>query len=434
MIHVAKPTQKKVAIGILSAAGLTAFLTGITEPLEYAFMFVALPLYIIHALLTGLSLAIAYLLDIHLGFSFSAGLIDLLLYGTAPAAQNVPLLVVQGLCFAVLYYFLFRFVIKKWNMRTPGRMNDDDFAAEQAANLTDDPAASGAGGGSPLAEKLIAAFGGRENLVHVDACITRLRMEVTDRTHVDHARLKALGAAGVIEVGNNVQAIFGTQADALKDEILTALAGPAPTVPVSRPFDNSLRVDEAADSSLPVGDAAAHPDGAAPGEPSTEEPAEIVPAAKPKATTTVLAPVQGRVVSMADVPDKTFAEGLVGTGLAIDPPRGIVDAVAPVSGKIVQLWPHAYVIMTADKVGVLVHLGLDTVQLKGEGFTVHAAKGDQVTQGQLIVTYDVPAVESTGRNPIVPVVVMDTKTASLEIIVEAGSQVSPQDDLFAVTR
>ena len=132
MIHVANKKQKKVAIGILSAAALTAFLTGVTEPLEFAFMFVAFPLYVVHALLTGLSLAIAYLLDIHLGFSFSAGLIDLLLYGTAPAAKNIPLLIVMGVVFFVVYYLLFRFAITKWNMRTPGREPESEFEAEEA--------------------------------------------------------------------------------------------------------------------------------------------------------------------------------------------------------------------------------------------------------------------------------------------------------------
>ncbi len=301
---------------------------------------------------------------------------------------------------------MFRFAIVKWNMRTPGRLSDADFEAEQAANLTD-AATGGAAGGSAKAEQLIAAFGGRENLVNVDACITRLRMEVGDKAKVDHGRLKALGAAGVVEVGNNVQAIFGAQAEALKYDILGALAGPAPTTPIAAPVQ-------------------------------PEAPAEVAPAAskpaKPKVTTTILAPIQGRAVALADVPDPTFAGGMVGAGIANDPPRGIVDAVAPVSGKIVQLWPHAYVIMTADKVGVLVHLGIDTVQLKGEGFTLHAAKGDQVTQGQRIVTFDVPAVEATGRNPIVPVVVMDTKADALEITASVGAGVQPNDALFTVTR
>jgi N-acetylglucosamine PTS system EIICBA or EIICB component len=235
MIHVANKKQRKVAVGILAAAGLTAFLTGVTEPLEFAFMFVAFPLYLIHAVLTGLSLAIAYLLDIHLGFSFSAGLIDLLLYGTAPAAKNIPLLIGMGVVFFVVYYVLFRFAITKWNLRTPGREPEDEFEAEEEANLGEgaDSAttvtAAGSGAATATmtapvaadskAEQVISAFGGRDNLVNVDACITRLRVEVTDKSQVDQARLKNLGAAGVIEVGNSVQAVFGTDAEALKNDI-----------------------------------------------------------------------------------------------------------------------------------------------------------------------------------------------------------------------
>ncbi|WP_006245738.1 PTS transporter subunit EIIC [Mycolicibacterium tusciae] len=232
MIHVANKKQRKLAVGILAAAALTAFLTGVTEPLEFAFMFVAFPLYIIHAVLTGLSLAIAYLLDIHLGFSFSAGLIDLLLYGTAPAAKNIPLLVGMGVVFFVVYYVLFRFAITKWNLRTPGREPESEFEAEEQANLgegADSATAVSASGATTTltaparadskAEQVIAAFGGRENLVNVDACITRLRVEVSDKDKVDQARLKSLGAAGVIEVGNSVQAVFGTDAEALKNDI-----------------------------------------------------------------------------------------------------------------------------------------------------------------------------------------------------------------------
>jgi len=239
MIHVADKKQRKVAIGILAAAALTAFVTGITEPLEFAFMFVAFPLYLIHAVLTGLSLAVAYLLDIHLGFSFSAGLIDLLLYGTAPAAKNIPLLIGMGVVFFVIYYLLFRFAITRWNLRTPGREPEAEFEAEELANLGeggDSVTAVAAGGAATAtktapaptatdskAEQVIAAFGGRENLVNVDACITRLRMEVADKSKVDQDRLKSLGAAGVIEVGNSVQAVFGTGAEALKNDIIEIL-------------------------------------------------------------------------------------------------------------------------------------------------------------------------------------------------------------------
>jgi PTS system N-acetylglucosamine-specific IIC component len=401
MYHVAKPNQKKVALGILSAAGLTAFITGITEPLEFAFMFVAFPLYVVHALLTGLSLAVAYALDIHLGFSFSAGLMDLLLYGGAPAAKNIPLLLVMGVVFFAVYYFLFRFVIVKWNMRTPGRQDDADFEAEQAANLTDGPAAGGGGVATAKAEQLIAAFGGRANLVNVDACITRLRMEVADKSKVDQAKLRALGAAGVVEVGNNVQAIFGTQADALKNDINNTLVA-NPTDPI----ETVAALEEVA--------------------PAAAVATVDVP------STTIVAPVAGRPVALKDVPDATFAQGLVGYGLAIDPPREVVDAVAPVAGSVMKLWPHAYVVLTDDQVGVLVHLGIDTVQLNGEGFTTHVAEGDRVEVGQKVITYDVPAVEATGRNPIIPVLVMERQADGVAFTdAVIGDHVAALDALFS---
>ena len=408
MIHAAKPRQKKIAIGIFSAAGLTAFLTGVTEPLEFAFMFLAFPLYIIHAVLTGLSLAVANVLDVHLGFSFSAGLIDLLLYGTAPAAHNIPLLVVQGLIFAVLYYVLFRFAIVRWNLRTPGRAPDEEFEASEAARSSD-----GTSAGSERAEQLIAAFGGRDNLVGVDACITRLRMEVADKDVVDKAALQSLGAAGVMEVGNNVQAVFGTQSDVLKDEIKAALAGPAPAespAPVTEPVVAPVEQETAAE----VAEADALPE-----------------------PTLVRAPVPGRTVALSEVPDKTFAAGTVGPGLAIEPTAGadgVVEAVAPVSGKLMQLLPHAYAIMTEDKTAVLVHLGLDTVKLKGEGFTAHVAKGDRVVQGQPIITYDVAAVAETGYPTVVPVVVMDARGATVDELADTPAPVSTMRPLFTVTK
>jgi PTS system N-acetylglucosamine-specific IIC component len=373
MIHAARPKQKKVAVGILSAAGLTAFLTGITEPLEFAFMFVAFPLYVIHALLTGLSLAIAYSLDIHLGFSFSAGLIDLLLYGTAPAAKNIPLLIVMGLVFFVVYYVLFRFAIARWNMLTPGR----DPQADDV--VTDDDNGGSAAGRSERADRLITAFGGADNLTAVDACITRLRIEVADKSRVDQSALKALGASGVVEVGNNVQAIFGTRSDELKDEIRAAL-----------------------------GSGAAVPATAGTGT-------DVAAAPAPTGRTVVVSPIAGTHVPLEEVPDATFAKGLVGPGLAIDPPRGTVDAVAPVSGTIAKLWPHAYAIRTPSGAGVLVHLGLDTVTLEGQGFTAYATEGDEVEVGQRVIGYDVTSVEAAGRNPIVPVVVLDRRATDVAL-------------------
>lgn len=154
-------------------------------------------------------------------------------------------------------------------------------------------------------------------------------------------------------------------------------------------------------------------------------------------TTQVLAPVAGRAVLLSDVPDPVFSQGMVGYGAAIDPPRGVVEAVAPVSGKLLRLMPHAYVVMTSDNVGVLVHLGLDTVALKGEGFTAHVSQGDDVTAGQLIITYDVPAIEAKGLNPIVPVVIMDERepgNVAPSDAVRAGADIASGASLFTATK
>jgi glucose-specific phosphotransferase system IIA component len=154
-------------------------------------------------------------------------------------------------------------------------------------------------------------------------------------------------------------------------------------------------------------------------------------------TTVVLAPVAGRAVPLAEVPDPVFSQGMVGYGAAVDPPRAIIEAVAPVTGRLLKLMPHAYIVMTADDVGVLVHLGLDTVTLQGDGFTTHVAQGDDVAAGQLVITYDVPAVQAKGLNPIVPVVVMDERNADNVIPVDAvvaGADIDSGAILFTANK
>lgn len=153
--------------------------------------------------------------------------------------------------------------------------------------------------------------------------------------------------------------------------------------------------------------------------------------------TSVLAPVAGRAVLLGDVPDPVFSAGMVGYGAAIDPPRRVIDAIAPVSGKLLKLMPHAYIVMTPDNVGVLVHLGLDTVALNGEGFTAHVSQGDDVTAGQVVITYDVPSVEARGLNPIVPVVVMDERVPENVILSEAvtsGADIDSGASLFTANK
>lgn len=224
MYHTAADNKKKVVGSLLVAAAFTSFLTGITEPLEFTFLFVAPALYGVHCLMAGLSFFLMDIFNVFIGMTFSGGFIDFSLFGLLPAGAGVPtkwfMVLAVGAGYAVVYYFLFKFLILKLNLKTPGREGDEeeaklyskaDFNATKGSNAKDEIVEN--------APHVIAALGGGENAVSIDACITRLRVEVLDKSKVDKAKLKALGAVGVIEVGNGIQAIFGAKADAYKHEI-----------------------------------------------------------------------------------------------------------------------------------------------------------------------------------------------------------------------
>jgi glucose-specific phosphotransferase system IIBC component len=234
MYQSAKTHRRKVVAGLFFSAGLTSFLTGITEPIEFTFLFVAPLLFVIHAVFAGLSFMIMELLNIHIGLTFSGGLIDFLLFAVLPGRQAWWVLVLVGLGFAVVYYFLFRFGIKILDAKIPGREDDiEDVAAASVPAAEAEMAASrgvATATATSTGAKLVQAFGGADNIVNNDACITRLRIEVKDKSKVDKAALKAMGAAGVVEVGNNMQAIFGPKAESLKGEMEKAIASgePAP--------------------------------------------------------------------------------------------------------------------------------------------------------------------------------------------------------------
>lgn len=215
MIHEAKPEKKVLVTGILASAALTSFLTGITEPIEFSFLFVAPVLFGIHAVFAGLSFMTMQLLNVKIGMTFSGGVIDYLLFGVIPNRTAWWLVIPVGLVFAVIYYFGFRFAIRKWNLRTPGReVEEEEGSGSGKANVK----------GQEHAILVLKALGGKENITNLDACITRLRVSVKDIKNVDKAELKKLGAAGVLEVGNSVQAIFGPRAEQIKTEIKEVIA------------------------------------------------------------------------------------------------------------------------------------------------------------------------------------------------------------------
>jgi PTS system N-acetylglucosamine-specific IIC component len=215
MLHEARPSQRQKVYGVLVSAALTAFLTGVTEPIEFSFMFVAPILYVVHAILTGVSMAVVDLLGIRHGFTFSAGAIDYIL--NYNLATKPLLLLVIGVIYAVLYYVLFRFMIRIFNLKTPGREDEED----ETANAAEEKGKRAGGGEDELARQVLEAIGGKENIEHLDACITRLRMTLKNEEKLDRDQLRKLGASGVIQVGpGNFQAVFGTKSELLKERIL----------------------------------------------------------------------------------------------------------------------------------------------------------------------------------------------------------------------
>ena len=231
MYRAALPSKKKVVGSLLLAAAVTSFLTGITEPLEFTFLFVAPVLYVVHCVLAGLSFMLMDILNVFIGMTFSGGVIDFSLFGLLPAGAGVPTnwiwVLVVGAIYAVVYYFVFYFMITKMNLKTPGRDEEEetklytkaDFQAQKGGKTEATTTSTGKGEIAEKAPAVLAALGGEENIVSVDACITRLRVEVKDKAQVNKDELKNLGAAGVVEVGNGIQAIFGAKADGYKNAI-----------------------------------------------------------------------------------------------------------------------------------------------------------------------------------------------------------------------
>lgn len=371
MYHEAKPENKKIAGGILASAALTSFLTGITEPIEFSFLFVAPVLFGIHAIFAGLSFMIMQILNVKIGMTFSGGLIDYLLFGVLPNRTGWWWVIIVGLVLAVIYYFGFRFAIRKWNLRTPGR---EEAVTEESTSNT--PA-------SELPYEILQALGGKDNIASLDACITRLRVQVNAKDEVNKDRLKALGAAGVLEVGNNIQAIFGPKSDTLKTQIKDIMTGKRPVVTNE---DNKVVTNN----------------------PSTDE--------------EMINPIEGEIIPITEVPDQVFSGKMMGDGFAIIPSEGTV--VSPVDGEIVNVFPtkHAIGILSKGGKEILIHIGIDTVKLNGEGFEVLVAQGDKVTKGQQLVKVDLHFIRENAPSTITPIVFTNLSEGQEVVIEKSGKQ------------
>ncbi|HGF1023380.1 TPA: PTS N-acetyl glucosamine transporter subunit IIABC [Klebsiella pneumoniae] len=401
-MYLAAPKARRPMVGgMLLSVAITAFLTGVTEPLEFLFMFLAPLLYLLHAVLTGISLFIATALGIHAGFSFSAGAIDyVLMYSLPAASKNVWMLLVMGVVFFFVYFLLFSAVIRMFNLKTPGREDKAaDVITEEANSNTEE-------GLTQLATSYIAAVGGTDNLKAIDACITRLRLTVGDSAKVNDAACKRLGASGVVKLNKQtIQVIVGAKAESIGDEMKKVVTrGPV-----------------AAAAAAPAGNVAT-----------------AAPAAKPQAVAnaktveSLVSPITGDVVALEQVPDEAFASKAVGDGIAVKPTSNIV--VAPAAGTVVKIFNtnHAFCLETNNGAEIVVHMGIDTVALEGKGFKRLVEEGTDVKAGEPILEMDLDFLNANARSMISPVVCSNSDDYSALVILASGKVVAGQTPLYEI--
>ncbi|HBT5001610.1 TPA: PTS N-acetyl glucosamine transporter subunit IIABC [Klebsiella pneumoniae] len=399
-MYLAAPKARRPMVGgMLLSVAITAFLTGVTEPLEFLFMFLAPLLYLLHAVLTGISLFIATALGIHAGFSFSAGAIDyVLMYSLPAASKNVWMLLVMGVVFFFVYFLLFSAVIRMFNLKTPGREDKAaDVVTEEANSNTEE-------GLTQLATSYIAAVGGTDNLKAIDACITRLRLTVGDSAKVNDAACKRLGASGVVKLNKQtIQVIVGAKAESIGDEMKKVVTRD----PVA--------------AAAPAGNVAT-----------------AAPAAKPQAVAnaktveSLVSPITGDVVALEQVPDEAFASKAVGDGIAVKPTSNIV--VAPAAGTVVKIFNtnHAFCLETNNGAEIVVHMGIDTVALEGKGFKRLVEEGTDVKAGEPILEMDLDFLNANARSMISPVVCSNSDDYSALVILASGKVVAGQTPLYEI--
>ena len=395
MYQCAKPEKKKVAGGLLLSAALTAFLTGITEPLEFTFIFVALPMYAVHCVLAGLSFMLMHILNVGVGMTFSGGLIDLVLFGAMQgnAKTHWIWVVVVGAVYFVLYYIIFRFMISKFNYKTPGRDDAEEVKLYTRADVNARSAASGStapAGDDPVSALIVEGLGGADNLSDVDCCATRLRCTVKDVALVKQDVLKASGASGVICKGDGVQVVYGPKVAVIKAKLEDYLEN-VPKTPAA--------------------------------------PAAPAPAAPAAKDTVLSACLNGTVVPLAEVKDEAFASGALGDGIAIEPTDG--ELVAPADGEISSTFDthHAVGMTTVDGAELLMHIGIDTVKLGGKHFTYLVNEGDKVKKGQPLIRFELEAIKAEGYPVTTPLIVCNTDDYAA-VVAKASGTVKQGDALL----
>ena len=393
-----RPEKRKATASLMLAAAFASFFTGVTEPLEFSFMFVAWPLYVVHAALTGISMFVAALFHWTAGFNFSAGLVDFVLSLRVPIANQPLMLVVLGLIMAVVYYFVFTFVIKTFNLMTPGREEGEGEEDADLAGVTDDNKFAA------LAARIYTGLGGAENVVSIDNCTTRLRLVVKDTAKADQDKIKATGVPGVRVIDKeNIQVIVGTEVQFVADEM------------------NKMQQNGGV-SAVVADSTAAKVTSVAPETSATSA-----------ATIDIYSPAQGVMIPMNQVADEVFSTNIMGDGYAIQPTENTI--YTPVAGKISSIFPtqHALGIMTPTGLEVLLHMGVDTVDLKGEPFTMKAKVGQAVKAGDEIAIMDLAAVKAAGKGTDIIVAFTNGDVVANIALTELGKAVTPNQTVGQVT-
>ena len=399
--HTSKPENKPRVASIMLAAAFTSFFTGVTEPLEFSFMFVAPQLYLLHAFLTGLSVYIAASMQWISGFGFSAGLVDMLLSTHNPLAKNWYMLIAQGVVFFGIYYFAFRAAITALGLKTMGREDDD-------GKLTDSAPAATSGSIVDLARGYIGAIGGAGNVVSIDACITRLRLTLNDTKRVDSTAAKNLGASGVITLNQkNIQIIVGPRAELIASAMQEAIAEKFADVQ-SEP---GAQVPNLAKSGV---------------ETTVATPAKLQSAEE----IVMYAPITGDIVQLEEVPDAAFSSKAVGDGVAIRPTGSTV--VAPCDGKLANIFNtnHAFAIVTDSGAEIIVHIGVDTVKLRGQGFKRLALPGSVVKMGDPILEIDLDYLTTHAVSTLSPVVLSNADEFGALTQIATGPIIAGKSALF----
>lgn len=416
MYKTARPEKKKVVGSLLLSAALTSMITGITEPLEFTFLFVAPLMYAVHCVLAGLSYMLMHILNVGVGMTFSGGLIDMTLFGVLQgnAKTHWIWIVVVGLIYAVVYYFVFYFMITKMNLKTPGREPDDvepklyrrsDVNEAKAAKVKSTDKRTS----DVVSATILKGLGGKENLSDVDCCATRLRVTVNDASKVMDDMLKASGASGVIHKGNGVQVIYGPKVSVIKSDLEDFIDSPYSDDP-----DSIIGTEKASDKIEE--------------KPQTEGAENTETNGK---TITLYSHMNGTAVKLEDVEDEVFSQKILGEGAAVEPSEG--KLYAPCDGKIDSVFDtkHAVNMVSDDGVEILLHIGIDTVKLGGQYFEAHVSDGQEVKKGDLLISFDMDKIKAAGYKVTTPLIIGNTDDfASVEPV--AQNSVSAGDMILKI--